>query len=87
MRHIRPPVNPQGDGLTQETAYHFPNAKSYPEMIDMAHRFMKWRGRKYTMKKQFQHIDSSDSEIIEWWETAAGKFWFRYRMETDGTDE
>ena len=70
---------PLGDGLTKETAYSFPQARNSFEGVAMAYAFMQSRGPEYQRLKQFQHIDSTDEEIIEWWETSAGKFWFRYR--------
>jgi hypothetical protein len=72
---------PTGDGLTKETAYFFPEAESNFDGVAMAYAFMNSRGPEFRRIKQCIHIESTDTEIIEWWETPSGKFWFRHRIE------
>jgi len=64
---------PIGDGLTKETAYFFPEAKSNFDGVAMAYDYIKSLGKKYRLIKEFQHIDSTDEEIIEWRETPTEK--------------
>jgi hypothetical protein len=71
---------PAGDGLTKDTAFFFLEAKSNLDGVAMAYAYMESLGSEYKQLKQYQHIDSTDEEIIEWWETPVGKFWFRYRV-------
>ena len=77
IRPVSIPI-PTGDGLSEETAYFFPLAKGNHDGIPMAYEFMESRGPEYLPNRQGLR-DMTDSDILEYWETDAGVFWFRYR--------
>jgi hypothetical protein len=70
---------PTGDGLTKDSAYFFTQAQGNFDAIGMAYKFMQSRGPQYRRLRQYLY-ETTDSEIIEWWETPSGKFWFRYQL-------
>lgn len=69
---------PTGSG-TEEDPWFFPEACSLEEGIGMAYAFMHSLGPDHALKKQFL-VDSDELHALEYWETEAGKFWFRYRQ-------
>lgn len=78
FRSLSPPVC--GDGETQDSAWFFPLARMQGEGVAMAHDFMASKGAAFRLRRQgLVHMD--DDKIVEYWDTDAGKFWFRYRKD------
>jgi hypothetical protein len=46
----------------------------------MAHRFMASQGPRYRLRIQAL-VDMDDENVVEYWDTDAGRFWFRYRKD------
>jgi hypothetical protein len=78
FRKEPPPVT--GDGRTRKTAWFFPWARMQGEGIAMAHEFMNSRGRSYRLRKQAL-VEMDDEKVEEYWDTDAGRYWFRYRRD------
>ena len=73
-----PPVT--GNGLTQETAWEFPLSRMQGEGVAMAHELMASKGPAYRLRKQAL-VEMDDDKVVEYWDTDAGRFWFRYRKD------
>ena len=50
------------------------------EGIAMAHDLMKSKGPSHRLRKQAL-VGMDDEKVEEFWETDAGRFWFRYRKD------
>ena len=74
-----PPVT--GDGLTEKTPWEFPLSRMQGDGVAMAHEFMAWKGPEYSLNKQVLLHTDDENELLEYWDTDAGRFWFRYRMD------
>lgn len=72
---------PEGSG-TEEDPWFFPDASSQGEGIAMAHEFMNAAGPEFGLRKQYL-VGMEGDQILEYWETDSGIFWFRYRMDRD----
>ena len=79
FRSVPPPVT--GDGLTEKTPWEFPLSRMQGEGVEMAHEFMAWKGPEYSLNKQVLLHTDDENELLEYWDTDAGRFWFRYRMD------
>jgi len=69
-----------GDGLTGQSPWEFPLSRMQGEGVAMAHEFMASKGPSYRLRKQAL-VELDDEKIVEYWDTDAGRFWFRYRKD------
>ncbi len=68
----------EGSG-TKEDPWFFPQARSSAEGVAMAHEFMGSKGPDHRLHRQVL-AEMDDENILEYWETVAGTFWFRYAI-------
>lgn len=64
---------------TEEDPWFFPEA-TQEEGVSLAHDFMNAKGPRYRLRRQFL-VDIDEEKVVEYWETDAGTFWFRYRKD------
>lgn len=70
-------AQPTGDGLSEDTAFYFQNARNHKEAISMTYRFLEERGIPSNCVRNLGSV--SEGFLSEYWETSAGKLWFRYK--------
>jgi hypothetical protein len=72
----RPP-QPKGDGLSEETAFYFPNARNHEEALSMTFGLLNEMG---IPPDCMRAIGSYSEEFLtEYWEAESGRIWFRYK--------
>jgi hypothetical protein len=70
------PAIPQGDGLSEESAFYFHNARTREESMEMTNRFLSEKGVPPNCRRAIGSV--SEEFLTEYWETKSGKIWFRY---------
>ena len=71
-------ASPVGDGLSQETAFFFPKARTSLEAIDLADRFLKESGIVSTGNREIGGV--ADGFIYDVFPTSKGRLWFKIPM-------
>jgi len=67
---------PIGDGKSKETAYHFKNARTSQEAMELSYEFLAKNGHSIDPTSRVNG-GISDGYIYDVWETACGKIWFK----------
>lgn len=67
---------PTGDGKSKETAYHFKNARTHQEAMNLSYEFLMQNGLLTEgAKREIGGID--DGFVFDVWKTRIGKIWFK----------
>lgn len=69
------PLKPAGDGMSQQTAYYFPKARTAMEAITMTYEFLQAEGIEINGAKELGGIE--DGWIFDVFPTSRGNLWFK----------